>query len=394
MNKKRKYVKTRHQVIVKVAKFIAAPFLRAKVGIKIKPFDLKPYGPCLIVSNHVNPIDPILITDTFGQQIYYIASEIIFSNGLISRLLEFCFAPIPKMKSQTDVGAIKEMITIAKQGGSVAVFVEGNSSFNGGPYPFEDSIGKLVLKLKLPLVIFNIKGGYLTKPRWSVYPKRGLYTGGVREIIPYENYKDMSAEEISKLIREKIDVNAYRDSLDIDYKGKKRAEGLQRLLFTCPECHTPNSVFTKGHYYYCDHCGLKAEYTVRGYLDIPTRGKVDLITLDNENLTHYESYLKKNPTFALTYEGSLIHIYKRRRVQRGRALITLDKDGLTIVRKNGNEITQHPFATISAIAVQQQALLLIYIDGQPTIGFRLNKFDSPYQMMKTYEILKKFKQGE
>lgn len=390
----KKHVKQRHQIIVKIAKTLVAPFFRAKLGFKLQPFDLKPYGPCLIISNHVTPFDPIFVTDTFGQQIYYLASEVIFSNGLISRVLEFCFAPIAKSKSQTDFAAIKEMINIAKEGGSVAVFVEGNSSFNGENYPFEDSIGKLVLMLKLPLVMFNLKGGYLTKPRWSIYQKKGRYTGEVKRIIPYEDYKHMGVEEISNLIRDNIKINAYTDSLNVDYKGKRRAEGLQRLLFACPVCHTPNNVYTKGKHYFCKECGLKAEYDLRGYLDITSRGKVDLVTLDHENLSAYEIYLKNNPSFSLTYQGRMIHIHKRRRAQKGQVSITLDKDGLTIVKKRKGEITQFPFDSINAIAVQQQNLLLIYIANQPTIGVRLNNIDSPYQMMITYEILKRLKQGE
>lgn len=392
-NTKTKFVKKRHNIIVKVAKPLVAPFFRHKANYQLKSFDLSNYSPCLVVSNHVNPFDPIFVTDTFGQQIYYIASEIIFSNGLISRLLEFSFAPIPKTKSQTDVTAIKQMITIAKEGGSVGVFVEGNSSFNGGPYSFEDSIGKLVLLLKLPLVIFNFKGGYLTKPRWSVYPKKGRYTGEVKEIISYEDYKHLSSEEIAQLIREKININAYKDSLDVDYKGKKRAEGLERLLFSCPHCHSVNTGYTKGHYYHCSKCQLKARYDLRGYLELPSRGKTDLITLDEENLHFYQQYLKNNPGFTLSYHGRMIYIYKRRRQQKGQVIITLGANGLTIIKKHRGEITQFSFETLDAFAVQQQALLIIYIKDQPTIGIHLDKSDSPYQMMKTFEIFKQLNKG-
>lgn len=384
-----KFVKKRHQTIVKVAKRIVAPFFRTKAKFHLKPFDLTPYGPSLIISNHVHPFDPIFITDTFDQQIYYIASEIIFSNGLISRLLEYAFAPIPKTKSQTDINAIKQMITIAKEGGSVGVFVEGNSSFNGETYPFADSIGKLVLMLKLPLVIFNFKGGYLTKPRWSRYPKKGRYEGSVRQVIPYEDYRYMSAEQIGEMVREKIDINAYRDHLDVDYKGKRRAEGLQRLLFTCPECHGVNTVFTKGHYYHCKQCGIKALYDERGYLELPHLGRQDLVTLDKQNLIEYEKFILANPSFNLTYDARMIHIFKRNRIHQGRVTITLSQEGLSVIKQKNGQITQFTLDTIDAVAIQQQQLLLFYIEGQPTIGMRLNTIDSPYQMMKTFELFKK-----
>lgn len=385
---KRKFVKDRHQVFVAIGRALVAPILRRKVNYKRQTFDLKKIGPSLIVSNHVTAFDPIFVTDTFGQQIYYIASEVIFSNGLISRALEYAYAPIPKAKSQTDITAIKQMIKIAREGGSVGVFVEGNSSFNGALYPFTDSIGKLVLMLKIPLVIFNFKGGYLTKPRWALYQKKGKFTGFVREVIPYEQYKTMSAEQISELIKEKIDINAYTDSLNVDYKGKNRAEGLQRLLFTCPECHHVNSVYTKGHYYYCEHCGLKAEYDKRGYLNLPERGKVDLVSLDRENLDYYEKFLQNNHTFSLTYRGDLIYMYKRRRRRQGKVMITLGSNGLTLIKKRGGDIVLFPLSQIDAVAVQQTRMLIFYIKDQSTIAVKLNDIDSPYQMMKTFDIFK------
>lgn len=391
---KRKFVKNRHQILTSVGRVIASPFVRWKLHYRMQPYDLSSLGPCLIVSNHVTPFDPIFLTDTVARPIYYIASDIIFSNGLISRVLEYCFAPIPKSKSQTDISAIKQMITIAREGGTVGVFVEGNSSFNGALYPFTDSIGKLVLMLKLPLVIFNIHGGYLTKPRWALYQKHGKVTGFVREVVAYEEYKTWGAEKISDYIREKINVNAYKDSLNVDYRGKKRAEGLQRLLFMCPACHHVNTVSTKGNYYYCSHCNLKTEYDKRGYLDLPKRGKADLVTLDKENLEHYHEFLKKHIGFTLTYKGELIHMYKRRRQHFGKVIITLGANGLTMVKKRGGEITLFPLSQIDAVAVQQQAMLIFYIENQPTIAVKLNKLDSPYQMMKTFEIFKQLSYKE
>jgi len=384
-----KFVKNRHKIFHKIGKTFVTPFFRLKLNYKLEKIDLSKIGPALIISNHVTAFDPLLVGDSIGRQIYYIASEIIFSNGLISRALEYAYAPIPKAKSQTDIAAIKQMIKVAREGGSVGVFVEGNSSFNGELYPFTDSIGKLVLMLKLPLVIFNLKGGYLSKPRWAVYTKRGKFSGTVRDIINYEQYKELSANQISELIRELINIDAYKDSLDVDYNGKKRAEGLQRLLFSCPVCHEVNTVSTKGHYYHCEHCGLKAEYDKRGYLNLPERGKVDLITLDHENLNHYEQFVTANKDFTLSYNGQLIYLFKRRRKRLGKVEISLARNGLTMVKKNKGEITLFPISQIDAVAVQQQAMLIFYIENQPTIAVRLNDIDSPYQMMKTFEIFKK-----
>ena len=71
------------------------------------------------------------MTSIFGHQIYYVASELIFSLGWKSRLLTHCFAPIPKTKSMADVTTVKNIMQIVKEGGSVGVYVEGNATMTG-----------------------------------------------------------------------------------------------------------------------------------------------------------------------------------------------------------------------------------------------------------------------
>ena len=47
-----------------------------------------PEGPCLVISNHVTDWDPLLLAMSFPKNsVYYVASEHLFRQGLVSQIL-------------------------------------------------------------------------------------------------------------------------------------------------------------------------------------------------------------------------------------------------------------------------------------------------------------------
>lgn len=393
--RRKRYVRRRHQFFVKLANFLLGPIIRRSYGFKPRRISIKEHEPCLIVSNHIITFDPILMTAVFNRQIYYVASELIFSLGFLSRLLNYTFAPIPKTKSMADVTTVKTIMQIVQEGGSVGVFVEGNATMTGGLSSMPAAIGKLVLKLKIPLVIFNFEGGYLSLPRWATYTKREKHVRGkIREVLYYDDYKDMSADEINELIIENINISAYKEEPRYTYRGKRNAEGLHRLLFTCPICHGVNTAKTAYNDYLCANCGEKMTYDEHGYLnsdkfDCPQ----NLIELDRANNLAYQEHIINNSDFKVSVPGNFTEVFRRRRKHFGPATLTLSREGLTIEfkRKRKRHITQ--FFTIDELdtmAMQQKEVLVIYPAKEQTKMLKIPKTEivSSYQFVVTLQILK------
>ncbi len=393
---KNKIVKRRHQRYVVLANNLVAPILTKKVGYLAKRIDLKQYEPYLVVSNHVTAFDPILITHTFNRQVYYISTEIIFSKGLISRILEHTFAPIPKAKSQTDVASVKNIIQVVKEGGNVGIFVEGNSTMTGAISNVPTAIGKLVLLLKIPLVIFNFEGGYLSNPRWSISKRKRNMTGYVRKVVTYDEYKDMTPEEINELIIDGINVNAYKETTKREFPGSKNAEGLNRLLFTCPKCHGVNTVSTKGNMYTCESCGFNMEYDKHGYLhSLDFETPQNTIILDKNNKINYQEYLINHPEFTLSVEGIIHQIFRRNRRLFGQAKFTLNNEGLGIkYRHRKAKDVFIPFNELDTFAMQQKDHLVIYLKDGTTYMLSIDQWDkvSAYQYVVTFQVLQNVKQ--
>lgn len=375
-----------------MANALFAPFIRRKIGYSAKHINVKDYEPFVVVSNHVGAYDPILLTGTFNRQVYYVASELIFSKGLISRLLEWAFAPIPKSKGQADVSSVRNMMQVIKEGGNVGVFVEGNATITGAISAVPPGMGKLVKLLKRPLIIFNFHGGYLSNPRWcSSMRKNRKYTGVVRQILTYDDYKDMSADEINDLIIDAININAYDDNDTHEYKGDHNAEGLHRLIFMCPQCGAHNTLCAKGNTLSCRACDFKADFDVHGYLHSSTfKTPQNTVELDAANKLAFQDYIISNDNFTLNEGGILSEVFRRRRRHFGEASISLSREGLKIdfKRKKHADIF-YPFAQIDTMVMQQKEVLVIYIKGEPAkmLYIKNNAQTSAYQFIIALQIL-------
>ena len=79
--------------------------------------DLHVDGPVLLISNHVNAWDPLLVAMSLrDKQVYYVASEHIFRWGLVAKILERLVAPIPRRKASLGTDTVKACLRHLRAG--------------------------------------------------------------------------------------------------------------------------------------------------------------------------------------------------------------------------------------------------------------------------------------
>ena len=213
-------------------------------------------GQYLFFYNHQTALDQNLMYLSLPKQPYTVATEDIFTMGVLSKIIRYTQAPIPFKKSASDFAAIKTCVKIIREGYSIALSPEGNRTFTGVTNHIKPSVGKLVKMLKLPVVIFIVRGGYGVLPRYADRPRRGRVSGRVERVITYEEYKDLSDEETYKLICDAL----YVDESDSGAvcKSRRQAEYLERALYLCPKCGKVGTLYSKGRTFSCTACGAKA----------------------------------------------------------------------------------------------------------------------------------------
>ena len=256
----------RHTIVWKLLRPLARLILLIRFNYRCRTN--APKGPYIVVANHVTDWDPLLVGAGFRDQMYFLASEHIMRQGFVSRLLEWLMHPIVRQKGGSAAGAVKEMLRAIKSGFNVALFPEGNRTWDGVTRDFPPSTGKLVKSSGAALITFRITGGYLSSPRWSGDSvRRGRMHGELVRIYTPEELKAMGVTQINAAIARDIHVDAYEEqrSRPVLYRGRHLAENLETLLYICPKCFSRGTLISSGDSLRCRKCGFETRYAPTGY---------------------------------------------------------------------------------------------------------------------------------
>jgi len=256
MEKKESWVKPRHKLIRDLFCPPFGAFCRHAYHIEVEPFD-KQDRQYLILLNHQTPFDQVFVGMVFKRAIYYVATEDIFSNGLTSKLLTFAVAPIPIKKQMTDAKAVKTCFRIVREGGTIAIAPEGNRTYSGRTCYMNPAIARMAKKMKLPVAIFRIEGGYGAQPRWSDAIRSGKMHASVTRVIEPEELAALSNDEVMDIIRKELDVD--EACLGETYTGSNLAEYMERCVYVCPWCGL-SKFESHGDLVECLRCRRKIRY--------------------------------------------------------------------------------------------------------------------------------------
>ena len=255
--KQKKWIYPRHRFARNLLAVVLGPVTMLKYGVQVQRFQQQEEKPCLILFNHQTAFDQFFVGLAFNRPVYYVASEDLFSNGWVSSVIRYLVAPIPIKKQTTDIGAVMNCIRVAREGGTIAIAPEGNRTYSGKTVYMNPAIGGLARKLKLPIALFRIEGGYGIQPRWSDITRRGKMKAYVSRVIEPEEYENMTADELFALIQSELQVD--ETAVDGLYKSGRRAEYLERAMYVCPKCGLSEFESRKNKVT-CKKCGLTATY--------------------------------------------------------------------------------------------------------------------------------------
>ncbi len=233
----------------------------------------------LVLANHNGGLDPWVVLMSFEKQMYFLAGENVSRMGFWSKLIKKYWNPIFKTKSKSDSTAIMKLIRHLKEGHNAAIFPEGIRSFTGITEPIGPSIGKLVKISGAALITFHLEGMYFSTPRWGTTIRRGKTTGKIVNIFSSEELKKMTPQEVHTHIIEDLYENAYETQAKnpVKYRGMRKAQGIENVLYTCPNCKSLGSIKSSWNNFHCKNCKSKAKYTNLAYIkgDFPYTTIVD-----------------------------------------------------------------------------------------------------------------------
>lgn len=361
MEKKESWIKPRHRYIRALVPLIGL-YCRLAYGIRVEKFREQGDRAYLILMNHQTPFDQFFVEMAFRGPIYYMATEDLFSNGWVSSVIRWLVAPIAIKKQTADIGAVRNCIRVAREGGTIAMAPEGNRTYSGTTEYMNPAVAGLARKLKLPIALLRIEGGYGVEPRWSNVIRRGKMRAYVSQVIEPEEYAGMTAEALFA----RIEKGLYVDEAvpGGPFRSGKRAEYLERAVYVCPYCGLAEWE-SHGAEITCRKCGRTVIYgedrviTGKGF-DFP-------FSFVKQWYDYQKDFVNGLDVAAMTEQPLFVDRARMSEVVFNKRKVLLRKDteirlyGDRIVLDEGTAAEQcYPFESLSAVTVLGRNKLNIY----------------------------------
>lgn len=253
--------KSPNRVLFRTLRILALPLFKLLFRYKrhVDPALKSITGPTLIIGNHTNYIDPVFVALAVPhRRINFVAGSVLMKHRW-SRTLMTMVQVIPKLQFVTDTRAVRSMLEIIKQEGTLALFPEARRSLDGASEPFDVATAKLVKKYRMNVITVKTCGAYLSWPRWSkTLFKRGPVESTSSLLLTREDIDRYTANEINNILIRSLESNDFdwqeKRHKPAHYHSSKPALGLERLLHRCPNCQADLAMRSRNRSIYCSSC--------------------------------------------------------------------------------------------------------------------------------------------
>lgn len=253
--------------IIRIASFFSLVPLKFKFN-KIGMEKLSKKEPALILMNHSSFIDLKIASKLLYPRRYNI---IMTSDGFVGKeLLMRMIGCIPTQKFVSDSVLVRDIFhCIKKNKTSVLMYPEASYSFDGTATVLPESLGKLIKKLGVPVVMIKTYGAFALDPLYNNLQTRKVKLSADMEyILSPKEISEKTFEEINEILKEQFSFDNFlwQQQNGVKIIEKFRADYLNRVLYKCPNCNAESKTIGKGIYLKCENCGKVYELTEEGFM--------------------------------------------------------------------------------------------------------------------------------
>lgn len=207
------------RINVHIAKTVNAIF-----GLRIKTYnlDLIPKNSkYMIVSNHQSNLDPLILVSILNNHdlIMIMKDNIMKVPFLSNWLVSAGFLPLNRNNNREALKTIRKGNEWVESGNTLGVYPEGTRSKKTNILPLKNGIFRIALKAKCPIVVCTSDGMYKVKKNFPLLPTRIFFK--VSRVIPYEEIKDLSTNEIGLLVQNIMIEDLQKARQEIKWLKKK-----------------------------------------------------------------------------------------------------------------------------------------------------------------------------
>lgn len=223
--------------------------------------------PYLLLANHNAFMDiKVMTLATFPHpKNYVIAIDGYLKREKLIRMI----GGICKRKFTTDFELIRKLEYAIKKKRVPVIFPEARYSLCGTTAIIPKSVASLCRHLNVPVVTLIMHGHHINSPFWNLTDRKVKpLQAEIKCIIRKEELQTLTVDEINDRIQHAFIYDEYKwqkdNNIHVTYEG--RAEGLHKVLYKCPHCHTEYHMTSKGTRLMCNSCNHTWEYSELGEL--------------------------------------------------------------------------------------------------------------------------------
>ena len=232
---------------------------------KIKPRFTNNVGrlerPSIVLCNHGSFIDFVYAGRLLRKEKpHFIAARLYSYHKTLGKIMKK-LGCLPKSMFTTDLENAKGCMRVLAHKKVLAMMPEARLSTIGKFEDIQPSTYKFLQRANVAVYTLTLKGDYFANPKWG----DGARAGGVVEVelnplFAAGETADMPMKDLQARIEKALYYDEFawlEEKKEIKYRRKTLAQGLENILYICPNCGGRYALNTKKHDIFCESCGAR-----------------------------------------------------------------------------------------------------------------------------------------
>lgn len=291
-------------------------WLKRRIKFKFTRNVRKLDHPAIVLCNHGSFIDFAYMALLLGRdKPHIVATRQYFYNKRLGRLL-LALGCIPKSLFATDVESVKNCIKVVNDGGVLVLCPEARLSTVGQFQDIQPGTMGFLHKMGKHATIYTIKfsGDYLAMPKWArrgdkrFIRKKSVVEATLDVLFAKGECAGVTAEEFESRVRNALQYNDFdwlQQRPNLTYPQGNLADGLENVLYKCPNCGGEFTLSARGDTLECGSCGFADTMDVR--YQFANSGFANLQQWYHWQMNELSQAIESNPNFELRDRVTLYH---------------------------------------------------------------------------------------
>lgn len=331
------YIKP-NQICYRIAQGVSWVAAKLIFGRKILRNEIKgKKGAFVVIANHQAALDFVNLIGLSIRRMTFVISNSFYSTLPIKGLLDK-IGVIPKQQFQTTVGDMKQIKAVADSGAPLVIYPAGLMCEDGISTPIPKATYKTLKWLGVDVYVAKVSGTYFAMPKWAKGIRPGRTYIDVYKLFSKEELEQLDISKIKEKTDEALLFDAYREQeeLKVKYLGGSNIEGLENVLYRCPDCGTEFAMHIKNkRTIFCEKCGFEQSCDKYGFFHNEKQPEKEMRYVSDWSVQILSDVKRKvesgeETSIASKTEIHMIDRGKKKFAKVGEGIVKLTKDGFSI----------------------------------------------------------------